>query len=307
MWRISLRALLYLICGLAANMSMAKQGTTTATPSDPVRVYYLASNALHSIELPPASSRAIQVWAWKLPRSEAHEDYAGLSCNGSGNVFAHVSRNVGADPARARRTEIVLLDVRNRTVTPIGIREEVNLSWPVVSPDGSWIAATAFTAGKDTLAIVDRNAKTVRLTPYMQGVSPHSWSIQSDKVYVSAVSKSGQESRALEYSVKEGRFTPVAVGSRPVPSAAKGRLAVLNAERGEIQVVDSTGSAIAKIRKGFKDIVGWIDDGRLLAIGAVGGPDYLAVIDISSRKVLPYQLTTRGEVNGACIAARQRQ
>ena len=290
-----------------ANVSTTNARANTEPRTDSVRVFYLAGNALHSVELRGATGQTIQEWQWGLPRSSAHEDYAGLSCESGGTVIAHVSKNVSTDPLRARRSDIVLLDVHRRTIAPLGITTDSNLSWPVISPDGTWLAATAYGAGPDALAIVDRNAKKIKLATYSQGVSPHSWSARGDKIYATALEKSGQGPKVVEYAVKQERFTAIVAGSRPVPSGSKGLLAFLDPESGVIRVNDSNGVQVVQISKGFKDVVGWIDDFRLLAISSTGGPDDLGIVDIRTRDVIAYSLATRGEINGACIAPKQRK
>lgn len=292
--------------GIVIHVSASNARNNTEQRADSVRVFYLAANVLHGVELRRATRRAIEESTWALPRTVAREDYAGLSCDGGGIVVAHVSRNVGGDPLRARQSDIVLLDVSRRTVTPLGIAKDTNLGWPVISPDGIRIAATAFGARPDTLAIVDRSAKTIKLIEHPQSVAPHSWSAQGDKIYVTAVEKSGQASKVFEYSVRQGSFAPLATGSRPVSSGSNGLLAFLDPERGEIKVNDSNGAQVARIRKGFKDIIGWIDNAHLLAIGSTGGPDNLGIVDIRSREVLVYNLATHGEINGACIVPSKK-
>ena len=284
---------------------LSAKGSGVESRTDSVGVLYLSANTLFGAELRGATEQAIQDWKWALPRSSAHEDYAGLSCNGDGTVVAHVSRNAGTDPLHSRRSDIVVLDVHSKAMESLGVERVGNLSWPVISPDGAWIAATAYGGGRDALAIIDRKAKSVKVILHSRSVSPHSWSPRGDRIFATALDESDQSSNVIEYSMKEGRFSPIALGSRPVPSLSMRLIAILDPENGAIRIVDADGSETARIREGFKGIVGWIDDFNVLATSSTHGLDSFGIVDIRSHKVTRYKLETRGEINGACIASRR--
>ena len=286
---------------LGPHSAMATQGTISQSGKNTLRVFYLANNVFHSVVLPHATSETVQERVWQLPHGSSHEDYAGLSCSSDGLTLAHVSRNVGTDPVHTRWTEIVRLDVKNQTILPLATTAEERLSWPVVSSDGKWIAATAYHNGRDTLAILDRHATTVQLVTHAQGISPHSWSREDDKVFVTASDSTGQGWEVLEYSVRQGHFRSIGEGGRPVTSD-QGWLAYLKSTQGRIEVIDASGANVAHIDGGFKEIVSWIDDSRLLVISAKSGLDRLGIVDVRSREVMIYRTATEGEINGACVA-----
>lgn len=296
-------AALTLVLGftLASHSAMATQGPISQSGKNALRVFYLANNVFYNVILPRTTSEAVQEQVWRLPHSSSHEDYAGLSCSSDGLTLAHVSRNVGTDPVHARRTEIVRLDVKNQTILPLFTTAEESLSWPVVSSDGKWIAATAYHNGRDTLAILDRHATTVQLVTYAQSISPHSWSREDDKVFVTATDSTGRGWEVLEYSVRQGYFRSIDEGGRPVKSGSQGWLAYLKPTQGRIEVIDASGAHVAHVDGGFKEIVSWIDDSRLLVVSAKGGLDRLGIVDVRSREIVIYSTATEGEINGACL------
>jgi len=296
-------ALIVQLTAFNATMITAAESSHKERGQNEIQVLYLAANVLHSVVLDLKLSTAAEVLTWRLPRGEASEDYAGLTCSNDGMVLAHVARNTRRGALHARSTELVKLDIAARAIVPLAQAVPHALSWPVISPDGKWIAATVYQDGKDSLAIISRDSGQTRVIPYDRSASPHAWTADGKIVLLTTVDTSGKRWEAVEFYLEAQRFNKMRTGGRPIVHENPRRVAVLEDNYRVVLVVDGGSTPLARFTGFFKDLVQWIDGDRLLAIVGEGPIDRFSILEVSSGNSRTYRLPSSSEINGACVVA----
>jgi len=266
---------------------------------DTIRVAYLSNNTIHVVMLSLDEPTVHEESAWALPRDTYHS-FAALSCGGKGIVLLHASEVSLAFPSGAR-AYIVAANLAAKTIARFPALTEISLTWPKLSPDGKWIAATGIADGRDVLALVSQESGETEIFKGRGNVSAHSWSSAGDKLYLTTLDESGQQWEIAEFNRAEKTFKRICAGGRPLISRT-GLLAFISSDRRTMSVVNDIERTATNFHGFFKDPLEWIDETKVLCtVSAAPYVDELEVADVRSGETHTRTLPSRGEISGACL------
>lgn len=269
-------------------------------------VTYLVHDEIFVIRLHGACDRAEQIASWRLVDTGGGSTFAGLTRGPDGAVILHrtfvteASRRVS--PITGVDSELVTANLRTRTIQAIpGTR---GLTWPVLSPSGDWIAASATTLpyrGVHATVLFSMLTCERRNFAFERDAAAHAWGDSDDTLLLTALDSSGAGWDSIALDLTSGSFIHLAPGGRPVRCDQAGLLAVISSGQRSIEVRDFAGTIRYQFRDFlFRDIVQWIDPRRLLITCAVGPyRDSFAIADLETGMVHKYTVPSRGEISGA--------
>lgn len=115
-------------------------------------VTYLSNGTVYVVTLPRGSGSATKlISSWQLPQLHDRVSYAGLSRRPNDSALFHGSWISRAAEAIHVNCEIIQANVRTHSLGTIQANTPHRLTWPVLSPSGTSIAATAIVQGKGSL------------------------------------------------------------------------------------------------------------------------------------------------------------
>jgi hypothetical protein len=199
------------------------------------------------------------------------------------------------------RAYIVAANLVDKSITRIPTLTEISLTWPKLSPDGKWVAATGIVDGGRALALISRESGEIEIFKDQSDVSAHSWSSAGDKIYLTTLDESGQQWEIAEFNRVERTFRRICAGGRPLISRT-GRLAYISSDHRTMSVVNHIDRTATNFHGFFRDLLEWIDETRVLCSGSVAAyVDELEVADVRSGETHTRVLPSRGEISGACL------
>jgi hypothetical protein len=129
--------------------------------------------------------------AWSLPRDKYHS-FAALWCGGKGTVLLH-SSEVSLAFSSGARAYIVAANLAAKSITRIPTLTEISLTWPKLSRDGKWIAATGIADARHVLALISQESGEMEIFKDRGNVSAHSRSSAVDKIYLTTLDESARQ------------------------------------------------------------------------------------------------------------------
>lgn len=180
-----------------------------------VQIAYLIGNTIRVASISQGTSNTIVETTWDLPRGEKREDYAGLTCGRRGQLAAHATSLI-SDPEPRQVSQIVSLDLERRVVRPVLQDHAAKLSWPVWSPDGKHIAATASIDGRDLVAAISLDTNAVRVYESDRNLSPHAWAPGERTILATGTNPSEASWEAVSVDLMSGASSKLGPGGRPL-------------------------------------------------------------------------------------------
>ncbi|MEO8486120.1 MAG: hypothetical protein ABI585_07245 [Betaproteobacteria bacterium] len=266
------------------------------------RIAYLAENTIYVVSLEKEQRHAHTEDRWILPRGRAHETYAGLACGNNGGFLLHVSRFASEAVPPSAKAAVIFAELNARTVKTVFADGNLSLTWPRLSPDGKWIAASGVREGMSALVLISTLSGDTQIFPELGMSSAQSWSNDSLKLLLTGLDESRLGWQVIEFDLLNRSLVRLPYfGGKPTWSPSQRGLAYLSNDHKELIIVDAAGVETARLRGFFKDLVGWLDERRLVFVTGTLYQDRIGIVDLASGDTQEFALDSNGEIAGACL------